>query len=95
MSAVQTVWENEQAIAAIAADLQGYPIYEFDGGYITDPIQPMNGVGGVFKVIADNIETIRRVAESLGSTDSLAAIAADVAEIGGTDYSKIDETGEV
>lgn len=94
MSAVQSVWANEQAIAAIAADLQGYPIVEFDGGYITDPIQSMNGVGGVFKVIADNIEVIKQVAGSLQNSEALLTLADDVAEIGSTNYSQIDETGE-
>lgn len=93
MSAVQSVWANEQAIATIAADLQGYPIVEFDGGYITDPIQSMNGVGGVFKVIADNIEVIKQVAGSLENSEALLTLADDVAEIGGTDYTGIDETG--
>lgn len=93
MSAVQSVWANEQAIATIAADLQGYPIVEFDGGYITDPIQSMNGVGGVFKVIADNIDVIKQVAGSLENSEALLTLADDVAEIGGTDYTGIDETG--
>ena len=93
MSAVQSVWANEQAIATIAADLQGYPIVEFDGGYITDPIQSMNGVGGVFKVIADNIDVIKQVAGSLQNSEALLTLADDVAEIGGTDYTGIDETG--
>ncbi len=93
MGAVQSVWANEQAIATIAADLQGYPIVEFDGGYITDPIQSMNGVGGVFKVIADNIEVIKQVAGSLANSSALLTLADDVAEIGGTDYTGIDETG--
>lgn len=94
MGAVQSVWENEQAIATIAADLQGYPIVEFDGGYITDPIQSMNGVGGVFKVIADNIEIIKQVAGSLENSEALLTLADDVAEIGGTDYTGIDQSGE-
>ena len=94
MPAVQTVWANEQAIATIAADLQGYPIVEFDGGYITDPIQSMNGVGGVFKVIADNIDVIKQVAGSLQNSEALLTLADDVAEIGGTDYTGIDQSGE-
>ena len=94
MGAVQSVWENEQAIATIAADLQGYPIVEFDGGYITDPIQSMNGVGGVFKVIADNIEVIKQVAGSLENSEALLTLADDVAEIGSTDYTGIDQSGE-
>lgn len=95
MPAVQAVWANEQAIATIAADLQGYPIVEFDGGYITDPIQSMNGVGGVFKVIADNIDVIKQVAGSLENSEALLTLADDVAEIGGTDYTGIDETGDM
>ncbi|WP_458400036.1 hypothetical protein [Mailhella sp.] len=94
MPAVQSVWENEQAIATIAADLQGYPIYEFDGGYITNPIQSMNGVGGVFKVIADNIDIIKQVAGSLENSEALLTLADDVAEIGSTDYTGIDQSGE-
>lgn len=94
IEAVQSVLANEQAIATIAADLQGYPIVEFDGGYITDPIQSMNGVGGVFKVIADNIEIIKQVAGGLENSEALLTLADDVAEIGGTDYTGIDETGD-
>lgn len=93
MPAVQGVWENEQAIAALAADLQGFPIYEFDGGYITDPIQPMNGVGGVLRICAENIDVIRQVAGSLQNSEALLTLADDVAEIGGTDYTGIDATG--
>lgn len=94
MASIQTVDRNQDAIATIAADLQGYPIYEFDGGYITDPIQPMNGVGGVFKVIADNIEIIKQVAGSLEDSEALLTLADDVAEIGSTDYTGIDQSGE-
>ncbi|MBR5594696.1 MAG: hypothetical protein IKW47_00190, partial [Alistipes sp.] len=65
LGAIQVVQTNTDAISAIASDLQGYPIYEFDGGYITDPIQPMNGVGGVLKIVAENIEIIKQVAGSL------------------------------
>lgn len=59
--------QNLGAITAISADLQGFPIYEFDGGRIVDPIQSMNGVGGVLRIVAENIEDIKRVADSLGS----------------------------
>lgn len=94
MGAIQTVDQNQDAIAAIATDLQGYPIYEFDGGYITDPIQSMNGVGGVFRVIADNIDIIKQVAGSLENSEALLTLADDVAEIGSTDYTGIDQSGE-
>ena len=94
MPAVQGVWQNEQAIAAIAADLQGFPIYEFDGGFITDPIQPMNGIGGVLRICAENIEVIRQVAGSLENSEALLTLADDVAEIGSTDYTGIDQSGE-
>lgn len=93
MGAIQTVDQNQDAIAALAADLQGFPIYEFDGGYITDPIQPMNGVGGVLRVCAENIDVIRQVAGSLQNSEALLTLADDVAELGGTDYTGIDETG--
>lgn len=94
MGAIQTVDQNQDAIATIAADLQGYPIYEFDGGYITDPIQSMNGVGGVFRVIADNIDIIKQAAGSLENSEALLTLADDVAEIGSTDYTGIDQSGE-
>lgn len=93
MPAVQSVLANEQAITALAADLQGFPIVEFDGGYITDPIQPMNGVGGVLRIVAENIDVIKQVAGSLQNSEALLTLADDVAEIGGTDYTGIDETG--
>ena len=93
MDGIQTVDQNQDAIAALAADLQGYPIYEFDGGWITDPIQPMNGVGGVLRIVAENIDIIKQVAGSLENSEALLTLADDVAEIGGTDYTGIDETG--
>lgn len=94
MAGIQTVDRNQDAIAAIAADLQGFPIYEFDGGYITDPIQPMNGVGGVLRIVAENIDIIRQVAGSLENSEALLTLADDVAEIGSTDYTGIDQSGE-
>jgi hypothetical protein len=94
MDGIQTVDRNQDAIAALAADLQGYPIYEFDGGYITDPIQPMNGVGGVLRIVAENIDIIKQVAGSLENSEALLTLADDVAEIGGTDYTGIDQSGE-
>ena len=94
MGAIQTVDRNQDAVSAIAADLQGFPIYEFDGGYITDPVQPMNGVGGVLRVCAENIEVIRQVAGSLANSSALLTLADDVAEIGSTDYTGIDQSGE-
>jgi hypothetical protein len=94
MDGIQTVDRNQDAIAALAADLQGYPIYEFDGGYITDPIQPMNGVGGVLRIVAENIDIIKQVAGSLENSEALLTLADDVAEIGSTDYTGIDQSGE-
>lgn len=94
MPAVKTVWNNEQAIAAIAADLQSFPIYEFDGGWIGDPVQPMNGVGGVLRICAENIDVIKQVAGSLANSEALLTLADDVAEIGSTDYTGIDQSGE-
>lgn len=93
LEAIETVGTQRTAIQALANDLQGYPIYEFDGGEIDEPNESMNGVGGVLKVCADNIETIRKVAESLENAAALANIAEVVDEIGSTDYATIDETG--
>ena len=93
LDAIQTVDNNEEVIAALAADLQGYPIYEFDGGEIDEPNESMNGVGGVMKVCADNIEVIRQVAESLKNSAALMNLAETVDEIGSTDYVQIDNTG--
>lgn len=94
MDGIQTVDRNQDAIAAIAADLQGYPIYEFDGGWIGDPVQPMNGVGGVLRIVAENIDVIKQVAGSLENSEALLTLADDVAEIGSTDYTGIDQSGE-
>ena len=94
MGAIQTVDQYEDAIAALAADLQGFPIYEFDGGYITEPVTPMNGIGGVLRICAENIDVIRQVAGSLENSEALLTLADDVAEIGSTDYTGIDESGE-
>lgn len=85
--------QNIGAITALATDLQGFPIYEFDGGRIVDPLQAMNGIGGVLRVVAENIEDIKKVADSLDHSEALLNLADDVAEIGGTDYTQIDETG--
>lgn len=93
VSGIQAVNNNQDAISAIAADLQGYPIYEFDGGAITDPNQSMNGVGGVLKICADNIDAIKKVADSLEDSAALATLAEDVTEIGQTDYLTIASTG--
>ena len=93
LGAVNTVDTHKDAIQAIANDLQGYPINEFDGGEIDEPNESMNGVGGVMKVCADNIEVIRQVAESLENASSLMNLAETVDEIGSTDYTQIDETG--
>ena len=94
MDGIQTVDRNQDAIAAIAADLQGFPIYEFDGGWIGDPVQPMNGVGGVLRIVAENIDVIKQVAGSLENSEALLTLADDVAEIGSTDYTGIDQSGE-
>lgn len=93
LAAIQAVEANETAISALAADLQGYPIQEFDGGEIDEPNESMNGVGGVLKVCADNIEAIKKVAASLEDASSLTNLADVVNEIGSTDYVQIDETG--
>ena len=93
LGAIQAVDNNEEVIATLAADLQGYPIYEFDGGEIDEPNESMNGVGGVMKVCADNIETIKQVAESLKNSAALMNLAETVDEIGSTDYVQIDNTG--
>lgn len=93
VSGIQAINNNQDAISALAADLQGYPIYEFDGGPITDPNQSMNGVGGVLKVCADNIDAIKKVADSLEDSAALATLAEDVTEIGQTDYLTIASTG--
>lgn len=93
LAAIQAVDANEQVIATLAADLGGYPIYEFDGGEIGEPNESMNGVGGVMKVCADNIEVIKQVAESLKNASTLMNLAETVDEIGSTDYVQIDNTG--
>lgn len=95
MDSIQDVLPYTQTIATLAADLGGFPIYEFDGGFITEPLTPMNGVGGVIRVVAENIEVIKQVAGSLANSSALLTLADDVAEIGGTDYTGIDETGDV
>lgn len=93
IDSIHVVEANQDAISALAADLQGYPIYEFDGGEITDPNQPMNGVGGVMKICADNIDAIKKVAGSLEDSAALAMLAEDVTELGQTDYLTIVNTG--
>ena len=93
LDAIKTVDNNEDVIATLAADLGGYPIVEFDGGEIDEPNTSMNGVGGVMKVCADNIETIKQVAESLKNSAALMNLAETVDEIGSTDYVQIDNTG--
>ena len=94
LDAIQTVDNNEEVIATLAADLSGYPIVEFDGGEIGEPNASMNGVGGVMKVCADNIEVIKQVAESLKNAATLMNLAETVDEIGSTDYTTINETGQ-
>ena len=91
---IAVVMENAEAVRTLAADLQGYPIDEFDGGPITEPNQAMNGAGGVLRICAENIEDIRKVAESLDHAADIASIAADVTEIERTDYAAIAESGE-
>ena len=93
LDAIRSVDNNEEVFATLAADLEGYPIYEFDGGEIDEPNVSANGVGGVMKVCADNIEVIKQVAESLKNATELTSLAETVNEIGSTDYSQIDETG--
>ena len=94
IDSIRAVGDNPGAIQAIASDIQGFPIYEFDGGEIGEPNEPMNGVGGVLRVCAENIEDIRKVAASLNSGAGLANLAEVVEEIGSTDYVQIDETGQ-
>ena len=93
LPAIRSIQEQKIAIQALANDLQGYPIYEFDGGEIDEPNESMNGVGGVMKVCADNLETIKQVAESLKNSAALMNLAETVDEIGSTDYVEIDKTG--
>lgn len=94
LPAIHTIQEQKIAIQALANDLQGYPIYEFDGGEIDEPNESMNGVGGVLKVCSDNIEAIKKVAASLEDASSLTNLADVVNEIGSTDYTQINETGQ-
>lgn len=94
LDAIKTVDDNEEVISTLAADLQGYPIVEFDGGEIDEPNESMNGVGGVMKVCADNIDVIKQVAESLENSAALMNLAEVVDEIGSTDYATINETGQ-
>lgn len=94
LDAIKVVDTYESAIAALAADLRGFPLQEFDGGEITEYNIPMNGVGGVLRVCAENIDVIREVAESLKNASSLMELAETVDEIGSTDYVEIDKSGE-
>ena len=94
IDSIRAVGDNPEAIQAIANDLQGFPIYEFDGGEIGEPNEPMNGIGGVLRVCAENIEDIRKVASSLDSGAGLANLAEVVDEIGSTNYTQINETGQ-
>lgn len=93
IDAIRAIGENTASISALANDIQGYPIYEFDGGEIDEPNESMNGIGGVMKVCADNIEIIKQVAESLKNASTLMNLAETVDEIGSTDYVQIDNTG--
>ena len=93
IDSIRAIGESPVAIQAIASDIQGFPIYEFDGGEIGEPNEPMNGVGGVLRVCAENIEDIRKVAASLDSSAALTELAEVVEEIGSTDYVEIDKTG--
>ena len=92
LDAIEAVGEQRTAIQAIANDLQGYPVYEFDGGEVGEPNESMTGIGGVMRVCAENIDAIKQVASSIGGT-SLAELAEVVEEIGSTDYVQIDNTG--
>ena len=93
IDAIEILGTQHNAIQAIANDIQGYPVYEFDGGEIDEPNESMNGVGGVIRICADNIEYIRQVASSLGGAN-IAQLANVVEEIGSTDYVQIDQTGD-
>ena len=93
IDSIRAIGESPAAIQTIASDIQGFPIYEFDGGEIGEPNEPMNGIGGVLRVCAENIEDIRKVAASLDSSAALTELAEVVEEIGSTDYVEIDKTG--
>ena len=93
VDALEAIGPNKNALLAIANDLQGYPIVEFDGGFITEPDEPMNGLGGVLKTCSDNIEAIRKVADLVENVVELYNVVEAVDEIGATDYVKINETG--
>ena len=87
------VVENKDAIQAISADLQGFPIEEFDGGWTDEADQVMNGVGGVLRDCAENIAAIKSVADALEGVMNLEDMEAELTEIGSTDYVTIDKTG--
>ena len=94
LEAIEAVSTQRTAIQAIANDLQGYPVYEFDGGEVGEPNESMTGVGGVMRICAENIEAIRRVSDSIVNGSSLTNLAEVVDEIGSTDYVAINETGQ-
>lgn len=87
------VVENKDAIQAISADLQGFPIDEFDGGWTDEADQPMTAVGGVIRDCAENIAAIKSVADALEGVMNLEDMEAELTEIGSTDYVTIDQTG--
>lgn len=89
----QVVVENKDAIQAIATDLQGFPIEEFDGGWTDEADQPMTAVGGVIRECAENIEAIKSIADALEGVMNLGDMEAELTEIGSTDYVTIDQTG--
>lgn len=92
LDAVETVSAQSEAIQAIANDIQGFPIDEFDGGWTDEPDESMVAMGGVMRVCAENIEEIRKVAASISSV-SITELADAVEEIGSTDYAQISSTG--
>lgn len=92
LDAVETVSAQSEAIQAIANDIQGFPIDEFDGGWTDEPDESMVAMGGVMRVCAENIEEIRKVAASISSV-SITELADAVEEIGSTDYAQISNTG--
>jgi methyl-accepting chemotaxis protein len=94
IDAIEAIGEHSDVLNVIATDLQGYPIQAFDGGNITDPNDPLNGMtGGVMKHCSDNMEAIRRVAELFESGVDIHEIVSLIDEIGSTDYVAINRTG--
>lgn len=90
---IDAIGTNISAIQAVSNDLRGLPLRGFDCGPISEPLTPPNGIGGVLRICADNIDIIREVAESLKNASTLMNLAEVVDEIGSTDYVEINNTG--